>query len=120
MELFKNIFIICNHGEIKNIDVSPILQGDRVYLPARIVAEEFGYEVAWNDQDKTVTIKPDSSSDRQQIELIIKNLFECGNREDVDGMVANINQKQHFSELNCFLISRLKTLYRLHGFIKFY
>lgn len=48
--------IISVNGKSKNLDVAPVLRAGRTYLPARYVAEELGYEVAWDDKTRTVKI----------------------------------------------------------------
>lgn len=58
---------ITSDGVPKKIDVAPILQSDRTFLPARYVAEGLGFEVGWDDATQTVVcwpageIKPDVS-----------------------------------------------------------
>lgn len=42
---------------IENMDVVPIIKNGRTFLPARFVAEAFGYSVNWNQKNKTVMIK---------------------------------------------------------------
>ena len=46
-------------GEEKQNDVSPVLKGDRAYLPARFVAENLGAKVLWDNETRTVTITKD-------------------------------------------------------------
>ena len=41
---------------IKSMDTAPIIKGDRTYLPARYVAEYFGYSVGWDSSSNTVII----------------------------------------------------------------
>ncbi len=52
------------HGSDRALDditrmmnAPPLIKDGRTYLPARYVAEAFGYTVAWNPADRTVTIK---------------------------------------------------------------
>ncbi len=40
----------------KTMDVAPLIKNGRTYLPARYVAQAFGYTVNWNPTDRTVTI----------------------------------------------------------------
>ncbi|WP_003541878.1 copper amine oxidase N-terminal domain-containing protein [Desulfotomaculum nigrificans] len=40
-----------------SMDVSPVSRADRVYLPARYVAEAFGYYASWDEETRTVTIQ---------------------------------------------------------------
>jgi hypothetical protein len=45
---------VTSNGVEKEIDVAPLLQGDRTFLPARYVAEGLGYQVGWDDATQTV------------------------------------------------------------------
>ncbi|WP_084413159.1 N-acetylmuramoyl-L-alanine amidase [Desulfovirgula thermocuniculi] len=45
------------NGQAKPMDVAPLLKDNRVYLPARYVAQELGYRVDW--QAPAVRITPD-------------------------------------------------------------
>lgn len=49
------------NGINSSIDVSPILKNNRVYLPARFVAEAFGHVVSWNQSTKSVIVKPSAT-----------------------------------------------------------
>ena len=42
----------------KQMDVAPLIRDGRTYLPARWVAEAFGYTVKWNAQNRTVYVGP--------------------------------------------------------------
>lgn len=42
----------------KTMDTTPLLRGGRIYLPARFVAEAFGYEVGWDNVKRAVLIGP--------------------------------------------------------------
>jgi hypothetical protein len=41
----------------KTMDVATLIKNGRTYLPARYVAEAFGYTLAWDAADRTVTIR---------------------------------------------------------------
>lgn len=43
-------------SETRQMDVTPLLIKDRVYLPARYVAEAFGFEIMYDGNSQTVTI----------------------------------------------------------------
>lgn len=43
---------------LKEMDVTPLLQEGRVYIPARFVAEAFGFYVEWNPLYRTVSMCP--------------------------------------------------------------
>lgn len=42
---------------IKTMDTAPVIVNDRTYLPARYIAEYFGYSVEWDDSNNTVIIR---------------------------------------------------------------
>lgn len=44
-------------GKSRQMDVAPLIRGGRVYLPARFVAEAFGYEVGWDATRQVVLIR---------------------------------------------------------------
>ena len=45
------------NGELKHIDTAPIIENDRTMFPIRFIAESFGFDVVWNEEEKTVTIE---------------------------------------------------------------
>ncbi|MCL6558987.1 MAG: beta-propeller domain-containing protein [Firmicutes bacterium] len=45
-------------GQERTMDVTPILKDDRVFLPARWVAEAMGYEVKWDEASQAVRVGP--------------------------------------------------------------
>lgn len=49
---------VTSSGVTRPIDVAPILQSDRTFLPARYVAEGLGYQVSWDDTTQTVVCWP--------------------------------------------------------------
>lgn len=44
------------NGEAKSLDAAPILVNDRTLLPIRFIAESFGFDVDWNEQNRSITI----------------------------------------------------------------
>ena len=44
------------NGELKELDTAPIIENDRTMFPIRFVAESFGFNVLWNDEEQSVTI----------------------------------------------------------------
>jgi hypothetical protein len=55
------------NGQAKAIDVAPLIESDRTFLPAQFVAEALGYTVEWDDSNKIVicykgTERPDISA----------------------------------------------------------
>lgn len=45
-------------GKSRQMDVAPLIRGGRVYLPARFVAEAFGYAVGWDATRQAVLNRP--------------------------------------------------------------
>ena len=43
----------------KELDISPLVTRGRTMVPIRVIAEEFGADVIWNESDRTVCIKKD-------------------------------------------------------------
>ncbi|SHF32608.1 Copper amine oxidase N-terminal domain-containing protein [Desulforamulus putei DSM 12395] len=41
---------------VVDLDAAPIMKNGRTYLPARWIAEAFGYEVRWDEQKKAILI----------------------------------------------------------------
>ncbi|BCV20390.1 copper amine oxidase N-terminal domain-containing protein [Moorella sp. Hama-1] len=50
----KTIYV---NGKPQEMDVAPLLRDDRVFLPARFVAEAFGYEVGYRDNFVFIDLK---------------------------------------------------------------
>lgn len=50
--------IIYVNDEPQEIDVAPLIRDGRTYLPARYVAEAFGYRVQWDGEKRAVVITP--------------------------------------------------------------
>ncbi len=44
------------NGRKQTMDQAPVIRDGRTYLPARYVAEAFGYNVSWNATSQTVTL----------------------------------------------------------------
>ncbi|ACV61481.1 copper amine oxidase domain protein [Desulfofarcimen acetoxidans DSM 771] len=48
--------IYVNNVALSPMDIVPVIKNDRVFLPARYVAESFGCQVAWQEATQTVII----------------------------------------------------------------
>ncbi|MGQ9533312.1 MAG: copper amine oxidase N-terminal domain-containing protein, partial [Desulfotomaculales bacterium] len=53
-------------AEAVAMDVVPVIRKDRVFLPARFVAEAFGYEVAWRPAEQKVLLSPQGLSEAKE------------------------------------------------------
>lgn len=58
------------NGEPKNLDSAPVIVNDRTMLPIRFIAENFGFDVDWNGQNKTVTISRDGEPVKSPAKLL--------------------------------------------------
>ncbi|MEW6574473.1 MAG: stalk domain-containing protein [Bacillota bacterium] len=59
VELLISRSVIIVNGEEQTIDVAPLIEQGRTFLPARFVAEAFGFNVAWDEQSRAVMINSD-------------------------------------------------------------
>lgn len=59
MQVGRRDIIIDN--ALKTMDVAPLIKNGRTYLPARFVAEAFGYEVGWDGASQSLLIGPPGS-----------------------------------------------------------
>ena len=50
------------NGESKELDTEPVIINSRTMLPLRFVSESFGYDVEWNNEDKSITISGSSDN----------------------------------------------------------
>lgn len=48
--------VLTSGGVTSEMDTAPLIVNGRTYLPARFVAEAFGYSVAWDDEEQSVNI----------------------------------------------------------------
>lgn len=85
------------------LDVAPVVRNQRTFLPARIIAEELGYYVSWDEATNTVNITKDNrggqtykqylkslSSDPYEWSPLLKEQFEA---EMIDrGYVDSVNE----------------------------
>ncbi len=60
--MFIEDSLIYSHGKIKQIDsenslVAPFIENGRTLVPVRVISEEFGATVLWDEKEKTVTIE---------------------------------------------------------------
>lgn len=52
IRLVINSTIAYLNGEEKSLDIAPILINDRTLFPLRFIAENFEFDVAWNEQNR--------------------------------------------------------------------
>ncbi|MHB1042782.1 MAG: stalk domain-containing protein [Eubacteriales bacterium] len=76
----------------RKIDVVPVLKNGRTYLPARYVAEAFGYDVGWDQNRQAVLIGPPGglpeSPQFGAINVPVANLWtEPGSKREYDATI---------------------------------
>ncbi|MBE7014051.1 MAG: copper amine oxidase N-terminal domain-containing protein [Ruminococcaceae bacterium] len=54
MTVNKNIYTI--NDKVVEFDVTPVVMSGRIYIPVRLIAEQSGYEVKWNENENKVEI----------------------------------------------------------------
>ena len=59
-------------GEIIKSDVAPYISEDRTMVPLRVISENLGKVVTWNDKDKKVSIKDEKGN---EFSLVINEKF---------------------------------------------
>lgn len=59
-------------GEIIKSDVAPYISEDRTMVPLRVISENLGKKVTWNNNDKKVTIKDEKGN---EFSLVINEKF---------------------------------------------
>ena len=70
-------------GEIVNSDVAPYISESRTMVPIRVISENLGKVVTWNNDDKKVSIKDEKGN---EFSLVINEKF----MEDIS---SNVNRK---------------------------
>lgn len=77
-----------NDAELMN-DVAPVIRSDRTMLPIRVVAENLGATVTWNEPEQSVTI----AMDDKEIVIYVGQLFAlvdgCPVELDSPAFIAN-------------------------------
>lgn len=71
--------IILIDGEPLVYDAAPVIKESRTFLPIRVIAEELGADVAWNEAEQTATI----TKDDLEIVIYIGQPFATVNGEPV-------------------------------------
>lgn len=58
------------NGEAKGLDTAPILVNDRTLLPIRFIAENFGFDVDWNEQNRSISISRSGETAKGHAKLL--------------------------------------------------
>lgn len=62
----REVRVLINNAEIE-FDQPPIIKDSRTLVPMRKIFEEFGFDVEWNDETKTVTATKNAETVKMQI-----------------------------------------------------
>ena len=63
------------NGETKTMDVAPLIRDSRIFLPARYVAQDFGYLVGWDAQTKVVTVTKEAPSVIDDVYSVVDDVY---------------------------------------------
>lgn len=72
------------NGQVKAIDVAPVLQNKRTFLPARYVAEGLGYQVDWEPVKKIVICWPQDEP-KPEISEVVKHVVDRKGKSEEEG-----------------------------------
>lgn len=82
----SNIYV---HNRVVKTDVSPFIENDRTMVPLRVISENLGYNVQWNQKKQEVTV----SNKEIEVKLYIdkKETLNNNHKEliDVDPIIKN-------------------------------
>lgn len=53
----NNMLFMSNEGKYELMDVTPVIDSNRIFLPARYVCDAAGYETIWMPQDRAMVVK---------------------------------------------------------------
>lgn len=70
--LFEDDSLIYSNGKLKRIDennnmIAPFIENGRTFVPVRVISEELGAEVIWNEKENSVT----ATKDNTEIKIVI-------------------------------------------------
>ncbi len=63
-------------GEITSTDIAPLIKDDHTMLPARLVAEALGYQIAWQADQQVVLVWP-KDTPRPEIGKVLEHLKDA-------------------------------------------
>ena len=70
-------------GKIVNSDVAPYISEERTMVPIRVISENLGKVVTWNNDDKKVIIKDEKGN---EFSLVINEKF-------MEDLSSNVNSR---------------------------
>jgi len=77
------------NDEEKTMDVAPLARDGRIFLPARYVAQEFGFEVGWEAANSMVTLTGEMSASVDEDVQIDPDADDIDNSSDDDSSVVD-------------------------------
>jgi len=107
-ELTEQVFISVKiNGQVIFTDTNPYVKQNRTFVPVRFVAEAFGMNVHWNQEEKKVIIADESTlvelwQDRNLISVNGKEIIMDVNTEEKDGRI--MVPVRHFAEAMGFSV----------------
>lgn len=57
LSLKNNMLFMNNEGKYELMDVTPVIDSSRIFLPARYVCDAAGYETIWKPDERAMVIK---------------------------------------------------------------
>lgn len=96
-------------GKVLASDPAPLIERGRTLVPVRLISEELGAKVSWNDQDRTVLIEDGNTSLTLKIDSLIFQSNRGDNPWDVSDVPAQIIKDRTFVPLR--LISNILDLH---------
>ncbi|SHJ14890.1 stalk domain-containing protein [Desulfofundulus thermosubterraneus] len=94
------------NDEPKQMDVAPVVRNGRTYLPARFVAEAFGYEVGWNPGSQAVLVGPKGNLPeppraQNSVRVVPAVVTSVSDGDTVHVQLAGKDEKVRFTGVNC-------------------
>jgi D-alanyl-D-alanine carboxypeptidase len=88
---------LVNNGKVVDMDVAPVIKSDRVFLPARWIAEAYNYKIEWDQTSKSVLIYPQGDikpHPPEQLAILLVNKIHPLPIDYQPGPLADFNGQQ--------------------------
>ncbi|AOY74801.1 stalk domain-containing protein [Clostridium formicaceticum] len=96
----RNFTIVHNH-QILPLDKNPIVVENRLYLPAKFIAEAFDYHTTWHPSNETITFSPKTLEEKlPACNPLVGEYFIYGEIQDIDFQDRQIKIEQHLDHLS--------------------
>ncbi len=72
------------NGKVQTLDTAPVIINSRTMLPIRFIAESFGFNIEWNENNKTIIITKNDTSENTEstTEIASEQITESENIKD--------------------------------------